>query len=49
MSKRADEDKRQYSEQETQGRREAALKKMLATPPQPHAEQKPSPVKTKAK
>jgi hypothetical protein len=30
-------------------RREAALKKMLATPPQPHAKQKPSPGKRKAK
>jgi hypothetical protein len=30
----------QYSEQETAERREAALKRMLATPPKPHSEMK---------
>jgi len=29
-------DKEQYSERETIERREAALKRMFATPPQPH-------------
>jgi len=31
----------QYSAAETERRREAALKKMLATPPKPHAKPKP--------
>ena len=42
----------QLSEKETVSRREAALKKMLATPPKPHAaraKKKPSPKKAKAK
>jgi hypothetical protein len=40
----------QYSEKETERRREAALKKMLATPPAPRtAKGKPSPKKRKAK
>jgi hypothetical protein len=30
----------QYSDSETAGRREAALKKMLATPPSPHVKSK---------
>jgi hypothetical protein len=30
----------QYSEQETAERREAALKRMLSTPPKPHSEMK---------
>jgi len=34
---------------EIERRREAALKKMLATPPKPHGKQKPSPKKRKAK
>ena len=41
-----------YSEKETERRREAAIKKMLATPPKPHAvkgKKKPSPAKDKAK
>jgi hypothetical protein len=42
-------DSDQLSPQETERRREDALKKMLATPPQPHAKQKPSPQKRKAK
>jgi len=43
------EDDDKYGEQETVKRRESALKKMLATPPTPHAKQKPSPKKRKAK
>jgi hypothetical protein len=42
----------EYSEAETARRREAAIKKMLATPPKPHAakdKKKPSPTKDKAK
>lgn len=42
----------QLSAKETERRREAALKQMLATPPKPHAakgKKKPSPVKAKAK
>jgi hypothetical protein len=42
----------QYSEAETIRRREAAIKKMLATPPKPHTakgKKKPSPGKGKAK
>jgi hypothetical protein len=42
----------QYSDRETVRRREAALRKMLATPPQPFtpkAKKKPSPGKPKAK
>jgi hypothetical protein len=41
-----------YNERETERRREAALKKMLATPPSPFtpkAKKKPSPAKRKAK
>jgi hypothetical protein len=41
-----------YSEAETTHRREPALKRMLATPPKPHAskgKKKPSPAKRKAK
>jgi hypothetical protein len=38
-----------YSDKDTERRREAALKKMLATPPKPHAKQKPSLKKRKAK
>jgi hypothetical protein len=41
-----------YSESETKRRAEAALKKMLATPPAPFtpkAKKKPSPAKRKAK
>jgi hypothetical protein len=39
-----------YSDEETVQRREAALKKMLATPPAPRtAKKKPSPGKRKAK
>jgi hypothetical protein len=41
-----------YSPEETARRREAALKKMLATPPSPFtpkAKKKPSPAKRKAK
>jgi hypothetical protein len=34
-----------YSEQETVERREAALKRLLATPPQPHAKAKPGKAK----
>jgi hypothetical protein len=41
----------QYTEKETERRREAAPKKMLATPSTPHAraKKKPSPKKRKAK
>jgi len=42
----------QYSPKETERRREAAIKKMLATPPKPHAangKKKSSPTKDKAK
>jgi hypothetical protein len=40
----------QYDEKETARRRDAALAKMLATPPQPRqGKQKPSPAKRKAK
>jgi hypothetical protein len=43
----------QYSAAETKRRAEAAIKKMLATPPKPHAKltgkKKPSPGKRKAK
>jgi len=42
----------EYSEAETKRRAEAALKKMLATPPRPFtpkAKKKPSPAKRKAK
>jgi hypothetical protein len=42
----------EYSDKETEHRREAAIKKMLATPPKPHAakdKKKPSPAKDKAK
>jgi hypothetical protein len=42
----------QYSAAETKRRADAALKKMLATPPKPHAKlkakKKPSPAKRKA-
>lgn len=39
-----------YSEAETERRREAALKKMLATPPSPRtAKEKPKPKRRKAK
>jgi hypothetical protein len=34
-----------YSAKETEHRREAALKRMLATPHKPHAQQKLSPAK----
>ena len=37
-----------YSQKETERRREAALKKMLATPPKPFTKKKPSPKKGKA-
>jgi hypothetical protein len=38
------------SDRETASRREAALKKMLATPPKPHkAKKKPNPAKRQAK
>jgi hypothetical protein len=37
MNKKADE---HYSEQETVARRDAVLKRMLATPPKPHSEMK---------
>lgn len=36
----SDDPKETYSEAETEARREAALKRMLATPPKPHAEVK---------
>jgi hypothetical protein len=36
-TKRSDD---QYSEQETAERRDAAIKRMLATPPKPHSEMK---------
>jgi hypothetical protein len=40
----------ELSPKETERRREAALKKMLATPPAPRAtKKKPSPAKRKAK
>jgi hypothetical protein len=42
----------QFSDKETERRREAAIKKMLATPHKPHAvkaKKKPSPKKRKAK
>jgi len=42
----------EYSEKETARRRQAAIKKMLATAPKPHAtksKKKPSPKKRKAK
>jgi len=44
------QDENEYSEAETKIRAEAALKKMLATPPTPHAKakKKPSPTKRKA-
>jgi hypothetical protein len=43
-------DPEQYSEKEAASRREAALRKMLATPPAPRtAKKKPSPGKRKAK
>jgi len=38
----------QYSEEETVRRREAALKRMLNTPPKPHSEMKGRRPKTKA-
>lgn len=48
--KRVTEPLDSYSEQETERRREAALRKMLATPPKPHvAKQKPDPKKRKTK
>jgi len=37
MNKRQDE---QFSDRETAQRRDAVLKKMLATPPKPHSEMK---------
>jgi hypothetical protein len=37
-----------YTEQETTARAEAALKRMLATPPKPHSEMKIGKRKTKA-
>jgi hypothetical protein len=44
------QDSDQYTDKETEQRREAALKKMLATPPAPRtAKQKPSPKKRKVK
>ena len=42
----------QYSDKEAEQRREAMLKKMLATPPNPFtpkAKKKPSPIKRKGK
>jgi hypothetical protein len=44
-------DSDQYSEAESKRRAEAAIKKMLATSPTPHAKakKKPSPTKRKAK
>jgi len=38
MAKSSSED--QYSEQETKRRRDAVIKRMLATPPKPHSEMK---------
>lgn len=39
----------ELSPKETERRREAALAKMLATPPAPRTKKKPSPKKRKAK
>jgi hypothetical protein len=38
----------QYSERETARRRDAVIKKMLATPPKPHSEMKIGKSKTKS-
>jgi hypothetical protein len=39
----------QYSEQETAQRRDATIKRMLATPPKPHSEMKIGKGRAKAK
>jgi hypothetical protein len=44
-----DDPDKDYSPKEIEKRREAALKKMLATPPKPFTKKKPSPAKTKGK
>jgi hypothetical protein len=40
-------DNNQYSEQETKRRRDAVIKRMLATPPKPHSEMKVGKRRTK--
>jgi hypothetical protein len=47
MAKSSSED--QYSEQETKRRRDAVIKRMLATPPKPHSEMRVGKRKTKEK
>jgi hypothetical protein len=40
MAKSSQSEKDQYSEKETAQRRDAVIKRMLATPPKPHSEMK---------
>ena len=52
MTASPSKDKGEFSPADIEQRREAALKKMLTTPPTPHAaeaKKKPSPGKSKAK
>jgi hypothetical protein len=50
MPRSTDSEDIQYSDAETKRRADAALKKMLSTPPTPRtAKKKPSPAKRKAK